>query len=162
MQTGKKTYGANKEKELKNTKSIKDMKYHSGWVSYMLFWIFFIAISVVAVFVGQPKWYEWYDGMTMSSGATLCIFGLSFINRQKMSLKFKYDMKRLSKKLRIDYILFNNPKDEDYAENNIESFEDYEIYFDEKNKRTKIAFYIQFGFIALIFIVFLIISLVLK
>lgn len=154
MITGQKKYGDFVEnKDVKKT--IKDLKYHSGIVPFVFYIIVFIIISLITIFAIKKAW---YDGLMIASIVSFSLNVIWLISRQKMGMKLKFEIKKISKKIKFDYVLFNNPNDKKYAENNIETFEDYEDYFDKKIKYTKLYFWLSFILHFTLVLIFVIIS----
>lgn len=154
METGNKKYG-DFAKNDNDAKTLKDLKYHSGLVPFVFYIIIFIMVSLVSIFALKKAW---YDGLMIASVVSFSFNVLWLISRQKMGMKLKFEIKKVSKKIKFDYILFNNPNDKKYAENNIDTFEDYESYFDKKISYTKIYFWLSFVLHLLLVITFMIIS----
>lgn len=153
MKIGQKKYGDSIEK----INDVKDnnLKYHSGIIPLIFYLIIFIAVSLLTIFALKKAW---YDGLMIASVISFSLNIFWLISRQKIGMKLKFEIKKISKKIKFDYILFNNPNDKKYVENNIDTFEDYEEYFDNKVKYTKLYFWISFILHLGLLISFIIIS----
>ena len=138
-------------------KNFANYKYHTGWLNFIFFILIFILIIIVSFFGAHLSL---LNAFIIASVVCFCLNIFWFINRQKVFYNGKWKILTFIKKVKLDLFLFPclPSQKENYGFFNVDSLADYELYFDEKIKKSKIAFLFSFCFFTIVLVVVIIFS----
>ncbi|WPL36796.1 hypothetical protein [Malacoplasma iowae] len=186
LKTGQTVYVNKDEINSNNSKvdkrlyrNVREGKYPSGIFPFVIIWIIFVACILIycltlnpvrevdseGKFTGVVNYVprKWQDGLWISSGITLCLNFFWLISRQNFNANVRYGMRRISHKMRFDYLKFNEPRnDNDYSINRVTNIDEYKEYLSERTLRTRLLFWISFGLHSLLFIISTIVAIFVK
>lgn len=142
-----------KEKE----KDIRYGKYPNGLFPFLFILIIWFVIVMIGIFVTLLKW---DDALSLASGISLLLNVIWWMGRFSFDKRMKYSLHNYSQKLKLNRLKLTEPYfNENFAIHNVNSYEDYVEYLDERSKRSSLMFYISIGLHTILFIVFLSITL---
>lgn len=146
LKQGYHTYNSNSGSAKSNPKNldISSYKYPKGYLPAIFIMLVCIVLLIVC-FVLLKK--QWYDALLISFGISFCLECFWLIFRQNFGLQTKYGIRNIKDQIIFKKKLINkNILNSDNAQNNVQNFEDYILFTKIRTKRSRLVFWLSFGF----------------
>lgn len=146
LKQGYHTYNSNSANARSKPKNldISSYKYPKGYLPAIFIMLVCIVLLIVC-FVPLKK--QWYDALLISFGISFCLECFWLIFRQNFGLQTKYGIRNIKDQIILKKKLISkNILNSDNAQNNIQNFEDYILFTKIRTKRSRLVFWLSFGF----------------
>lgn len=144
LKQGYHTYNSNNSKSNSKNLDISSYKYPKGYLPAAFIFLVCVILLIVC-FVPLKK--QWYDALLISFGISFCLECFWLIFRQNFGLSTKYGIRNIKDQIVFKKKLLNkNLLNSDNAQNNVQNLEDYIIFSKTRTKKTRLVFWISFGF----------------